>query len=475
MLLRNAIEKSNGLSFLVNQLDLLSSIGRKMLLDSELLTNADNIQQALDEVTELYNSYALQNASNRLDDIKRKLQQVRDISRSISKLENKDDIVLDDIELFEVKHLATLSEVLRNSIEKLAIKAVQLPPLSKVIAILDPDGTHLPNFYIYDSYSDELKLLRQKINTEKSAIAKLPEEEQQEKEHYIQELFQQSVTIEDEVRATLSKQLQPFRISLAATLNNIAKLDILIAKAGQAHTYKLVKPTIAKEKTVYQGIFNPQLKQRLENESKRYQPVDVELDSAPCLITGANMSGKTVLLKTLQLAQYLFQFGFFVPATKAEIAVVDSIMVSIDDGQEELKGLSSYASEILTINDIVNHIKSGSKPLVLVDELARTTNPTEGKAIVNATIDILANHNIRSIITTHYNGIHTTCRRLRVKGFTDADIHTQLNKSNINDYIDYSLVEDNSSEVPMDAIKVAELLGVSSELVDKIKQYISNE
>ena len=43
------------------------------------------------------------------------------------------------------------------------------------------------------------------------------------------------------------------------------------------------------------------------------------------MITGANMGGKTVVLKTLTLCQYLFQYGFGIPAQSADIAVKDEV------------------------------------------------------------------------------------------------------------------------------------------------------
>jgi DNA mismatch repair protein MutS2 len=61
-------------------------------------------------------------------------------------------------------------------------------------------------------------------------------------------------------------------------------------------------------------LFNPEVAEALRLKNKKYQPVDINLTDGPALITGANMGGKTVLLKSVALAQYMFQYGFFVPA-----------------------------------------------------------------------------------------------------------------------------------------------------------------
>ena len=54
-----------------------------------------------------------------------------------------------------------------------------------------------------------------------------------------------------------------------------------------------------------------------------FNPSIIDFNQQPCLLTGVNMGGKTVLLKTIGLSQYLFQFGFYVPASSAIISSVE--------------------------------------------------------------------------------------------------------------------------------------------------------
>ena len=68
-------------------------------------------------------------------------------------------------------------------------------------------------------------------------------------------------------------------------------------------------------------MFNPELRISLEAAGKRFQPVNIRLTTGPTVITGANMSGKTVLLHSVELAQYMLQFGFYIAAERAEIAL----------------------------------------------------------------------------------------------------------------------------------------------------------
>ena len=185
------------------------------------------------------------------------------------------------------------------------------------------------------------------------------------------------------------------------------------------------------------------------------------------------MTGKTVLLKSIALAQTLAQFGFHVPASSAEIAPVDKIILCTTDEQDELSGLSSFAAEMTRLNKMTKHIKNGERLLVLIDELARTTNPTEGKAIVAGVLNFLSEHKVSSLITTHYT-IDTPCRKLRVKGFRLKDKNVKITIHNINNYIDYTLEESQENQVPHEAIYIAEILGISNDLLQHIKSHLND-
>jgi len=182
------------------------------------------------------------------------------------------------------------------------------------------------------------------------------------------------------------------------------------------------------------------------------------------------MSGKTVLLRTLALSQLMFQFGFYVPAESANMILFDDIVLNIGDQHNELNGLSSFAVEMTNINQIIVESKKGTRIFALVDELARTTNPVEGKLLVSAFIEMMRKYNVCSPITTHYSGIKAECKRLRVKGLSNISESDKITVENINDFMDYSLSEVNTDSVPNEAIRIAEILGVDEEYLGLIKK-----
>jgi DNA mismatch repair ATPase MutS len=337
------------------------------------------------------------------------------------------------------------------------------------VEILDPDGQRLPHFHVYDSYSPTLVALRARL---KSLEEMTPPS--RELEERVTALRVESMEEEARVREQLGERLREHCQTLEKTLVAVARLDILLAKARLATAMGACKPIVVGEITRLEGLFHPLVREASRAVGRDFQPVTITFGRETCLITGANMGGKTVILKGIALSQLLFQFGFYVPAAHAEIAPVEAVYLSVGDGQDASRGLSSFAAEILRVDGIVREVKEGREALVLLDEPARGTNPPEGVAIVNALVEIFSTYRTRTLITTHYSGIRVPCRKLRVKGFTrPAAGHLPVDK--LHELMDYSLVEESRESVPREATRVAELLGVDTEIIEKIKQYSMND
>lgn len=457
--LRNILDKISAMRFIFDDLELCSGIARKNLLSQDFMYDTESITKEIKNVSGFYEIVKSSKYASEIEKIQIKLKHILDISGTLKNL--SENLILDDIQLFEIKKLALTSDSIRILIDEIGFNKVNIPDLESVIKILDPDNQRIPHFYIYPSYNSELSELRKTLDSIDDDTS----------EEYM-DIQNRCTDLEDKVRAEIAKQLLPYSSDLKTALQNIAYIDIILAKALQAVRFGFCKPVITEQETQYKSLFNPLIKHNLESQNKKYQNIDITLHSAPCLITGANMSGKTVVLKTVALAQFMLQFGFFIPATEAKINPVEEILLSIGDDQSEINGLSSFAAEMLEVNSIIKSAKSGRNILALIDELARTTNPEEGLALVNATIDILSDTNTRSLITTHYNNAGNSCRKLKVKGLITEKITTGITIKNINDYMDYSLIENDDNNVPMEAIRIASVLGVDKTLLEKADEYV---
>ncbi len=443
MQLKNVIDSPCGLRFMLDKLELQSGFSRRWLLDSPMMTQGEEIVAAYD-ILHQFGTFIREVDKTYIDTLLFRLQGLKDIRTTIKNLHNQ--AVLDDIELFEIKHLAILATDVAKLLDKHGMAdVVTIPALDKVIDILDPDGMKIATFYIYDSYCAPLKELRNQMRQH-------PEQQD--------DLLLQASELEEGVRQDLSRRLHPFATAIEQAQEALARIDVNTAKAQQMKHMGLCFPTLSSDGTTrYQAMFHPQVKEALAARGREFQPVDIAIGEHPTLITGANMGGKTVVLKTLTLCQLLFQFGFGIPAAAAQIAAKDEIHFCIGDEQSVEKGLSSFAAEMKNIDAVIKASRENKKLLALIDEPARTTNPTEGAALVTALLQVLAGKDMSLVMTTHYDIEPGDARCLRVKGFENGTM-------------DYQLVEVQDGEVPHEALNIAQSLGIDSEWIDTARNLL---
>ena len=169
------------------------------------------------------------------------------------------------------------------------------------------------------------------------------------------------------------------------------------------------------------------------------------------------MGGKSVVLKSLALNQLLAQYGFGVAAQQCTIVPVEEVALCIGDEQSIVKGVSSFAGEILAIDAVIKKIKAGKKLLALIDEPARTTNPVEGTALVEGLLEVIEHTSGGFVLTTHYNIENERVKRYRVKGLREGKM-------------DYTLEETLCGEVPHEAVAIAESLGIDPQWIAYTKK-----
>lgn len=462
MKIKELIKQDSGFQYIIDSMEFMSSAGRRRMLNTEFSTCAEELKDEWHRLNQAIQATHEYKYKKPYIELRHCLMQLHDLQGTLASLGNH--TTLNEVELFEIKNLAQLAQFAKEAIAGLGMTDIlPLPDTKAVFSLLDPDNTGIANFYIYDSYDIRLAPLRRELQGLQTSNGDPMR---------ISELLALQNDIQNEVCEHLSDSLIPWVDILVTTMEQMAYIDFLLAKAELSIRWNLVCPTIG-ERIEYTGLVNPRLKERNEKANLRYQPVDITMHRGACLITGANMAGKTVLLKSVATAQTMAQCGMYVPASKATIRLVEGVATSIGDDQDEMNGLSSYAAEIIKISNILKECRH-HELLVLIDEPARTTNPVEGKALVQAIVEILNSFTSTTLITTHYSQLGTACRRLRVKGFVENLSDMPLNPQNINRFIDYSLTEDQSDNVPQEALRIAAILGCDEQLTTLAKNYINS-
>lgn len=440
MTFKSALGIDCGIRYMYETLELMSPCGRRMLLEGEMMTTKREVDYYYSRLNEIY----YRDCSK----ISHKLMCLKDVHNTLSRL--GEGVVLDDIELFEVKYLAIISSDVLQLLEELRIYAVRLPFLGEVVGILDPDGLNIPSFYVYDSYSPELREIRKQMK----ALQGNGEE--------FAHLLQRNADLELQIRGELSEKLMRFASDLQLALRNLSFLDILIAKAEQMKRMGLCFPAVTEDgETFYNGMFNPAVKDVIAQQGREYMPVDISFEREPVTIIGANMGGKSVVLKSLALNQLLTQYGFGVAAHDCCVNLVEEVDLCIGDEQSIVKGVSSFAGEILSIDAVIKKIRAGKVILALVDEPARTTNPVEGTALVEGLLEVIGKVSGGFVLTTHYNIENDKVKRYRVKGLRNGEM-------------DYTLEVTHCGDVPHEAVAIAESLGIDPTWIEYTKRKLNN-
>ena len=454
-MLKNDLTRIEGLRYVIDDLDIRSSVGRRMLFErewsvspSELSNRFDHIEQSLPKV-----------ADPRFESLRTKFLQLKDILAVLRLL--TEGGILNDTDFFLIKSFILLYYDICGCCEQMEYGVIVRKNLDLPLALLDPDGHRVSTFRIYDSYSDKLRQLRNELKG-------CPEEDRDR-------IFELISECEEQIRFRLSAELRQYTEQISSALSDAAYLDIVMAQAEQAIRQGFTRPELAEGDTAtgYWGLCQPEVQSSLRVRGVDYQRINVEsLGAEPTLLTGANMGGKSVLLQSVALAQVMCQYGFYVAAERAVVALCDAVYTISGDNADSKGGLSSFAAEMLSLNQVVERVSSGERPFVTIDELARTTNPVEGAAIVGAVIKYFSEQGVRSVIATHYGNVDSVCQRLRIRGLvcTEGDVVTA---ANLQRYFDYQPEPVTTTDVPHEALRIATILGVDEQIIENIKKILT--
>lgn len=204
----------------------------------------------------------------------------------------------------------------------------------------------------------------------------------------------------------------------------ISVLDVLSSFAKVAVKHRYVRPELndSKALTIKDGR-HPVIEQQLP-PGEPYVPNDVHLDDETqqiIVITGPNMAGKSALLRQVALIVLMAQAGSFVPASSADIGIVDKIFTRVGASDNLSRGESTFMVEMTETASILNNLSERS--LVLMDEIGRGTSTYDGVSIAWAITEYMHNTDCRpkTLFATHYHELNDLAADLpRIRNYNVA-------------------------------------------------------
>jgi DNA mismatch repair protein MutS2 len=198
----------------------------------------------------------------------------------------------------------------------------------------------------------------------------------------------------ERILAEVSSRVGAAAGALVAAVEAAAALDLTLACGTVSRRWRGARVRVADELRLL-GARHPLL------PGETVVPIDLDLgDLRALVVSGPNTGGKTVALKTLGLAALLHQAGLRPPADQAVLPVFDAVLADIGDQQSIQMSLSTFSGHMGNIVAVL--AAATGRSLVLLDELAAGTDPSEGSALAQALLERLSGQARLTVVTTHY-------------------------------------------------------------------------
>lgn len=233
--------------------------------------------------------------------------------------------------------------------------------------------------------TDELKTLEEKILSSQEKIFRL----------------------ENTIFNSLRQEISLYSACILKISRIISEIDVLCGFASNALEYNYVCPKVSNNKDMYiKDGRHPVVERILKNGEFIANDISFNESSRIVILTGPNMSGKSTYLRTAALIVIMAQMGSFVPASEAEIGIVDRIFTRIGAGDNLAGGESTFMVEMTETANILNQYTHRS--LIILDEVGRGTSTYDGMSIAWSIIEFFAdikrevNDGVKVLFATHY-------------------------------------------------------------------------
>ena len=258
---------------------------------------------------------------------------------------------------------------------------------------------------------------------------------------------------------------------LRSTSQAVAALDALLSLAETAVLHDFVRPRVTDgtRLRISEGR-HPVVERRLSGE--RFVPNDCVIDTEErqiLILTGPNMGGKSTYLRQVALIVLLAQAGSYVPASEAEIGLVDRIFSRVGASDDLARGQSTFLVEMVETANILNNATPRS--LILLDEVGRGTATFDGLSIAWATAEYLHDNPqvaARTLFATHFHELtelaltkpRVRSLKMLVREWNDSIVFLRQ-------------VADGSADRSY-GIQVARLAGLPRDVLERAREVLAN-
>ncbi len=282
--------------------------------------------------------------------------------------------------------------------------------------------------------------------------------ELKEKEALILNAEEKIVDLEYQLFQEIKEEISKDLLKLKDTANIIAILDAIVSLAVCADEYHFVRPTLNNNHIIDIKDGRHPVIEKVSNHS--YVTNDCVMDNSinSLLITGPNMSGKSTYMRQLAIIIILAQMGSFVPASKANLPIIDKIFTRIGASDDLVSGESTFMVEMKeSKNAICNATKDS---LILFDELGRGTATYDGMSLARAILEYVTKKiGCKTLFSTHYHEL--TDMEREIPAIKNVHVSALLENGNLT----FLHKVKNGSLDKSYGIHVAKLAGLPEEII----------
>ncbi|MDR6224278.1 DNA mismatch repair protein MutS [Desmospora profundinema] len=236
-------------------------------------------------------------------------------------------------------------------------------------------------------------------NAERFVTAEL-----KEKERAILQAEERSMELEYQLFTRVREMIAVEIPRIQRLADQVARLDVLHAFAVISERHHYIRPSVGEQPGLFiEGGRHPVVEAAMDEGGFVANDTAIGRDHGQILlITGPNMAGKSTYMRQVALITLLAQIGCFVPASRAEIGIVDRIFTRIGAADDLVGGRSTFMVEMDETRLALT--QATPRSLILLDEVGRGTSTYDGMALAQAIVEYLHERvGAQTLFSTHYH------------------------------------------------------------------------